>query len=136
MEPEIIQFAASIGATEPSESDEAYSLYRRVFRERNYFMHSSGFLVIKLSRIKKPFWGLTREIMETLNRHFSYNLILLVSASQGWIFSKTEIIHNLESKHWSLDSKGEQYKIHPPLPDSNIFFGPKGCRKKLGVGEA
>ena len=131
MEPEIIQFATSIGAGEPSETDEVYGLYRSLFRERNYFKHPSGFLVIKISRSPKPFWGLTREIMNTLNEHFSYNLILLKSASQGWVFSKQETVRNLQSRDWNLDSKGLQYKINMPLPDSNMFFGPKGCLKKL-----
>jgi hypothetical protein len=44
MEPEIIHFANLIGASEPSEADEIYALYRSLFRERNYFRHSSGFL--------------------------------------------------------------------------------------------
>lgn len=132
MEPEIIQFANSIGATEPSESDEIYGLYRSLFRERNYFRHSKGFLVIKISRSEKPFWGLTKEIMNALNRHFSYSLILLKSASQGWVFSKEETMYYIERRNWNLDSKGLQYKINMPLPDDNIFFGPKGCLKKLG----
>jgi len=133
MEPEIIQFANSIGANEPSEADEIYGLYRSLFRERNYFRHSSGFLVIKISRSEKPFWGLTKEIMKELNSHFSYNLILLKSASRGWVFSKEETMRYIERRDWNLDSKGLQYKINMPLPDANMFFGPKGCLKKLGV---
>lgn len=133
MEPEIIQFANSIGANEPSESDEVYSLYRSFFRERNYFRHSSGFLVIKISRSPKPFWGLTQEIMTLLNSHFLYSLILLKSASQGWVFSKEEVMHFIGRRAWNLDGKGLQYKINMPLPDANMFFGPKGCLKKLGV---
>lgn len=133
MEPEIIQFANSIGANEPSESDDAYSLFRSLFRERNYFRHSSGFLVIKISRSKKPFWGLTKEIMNVLNDHFPYNLILLKSSSQGWVFSKEEVMNFIERRVWNLDGKGLQYKINMPLPDDNMFFGPKGCLKKLGA---
>lgn len=136
MEPEVMQFAASIGATEPSESDEIFNLYRALFREHNYFRHSSGFLVIKISRSPRPFWGLTREIMQALNEHFSYHLVLLKSAAQGWVFSKEETVKNIKSRRWNLDGKGLQYKINMPLPESNFFIGQNQCLKKLGAGEA
>jgi hypothetical protein len=93
----------------------------------------ADFLVIKISRSNKPFWGLTKEIMKELNSRFSYNLILLKSASQGCVFSKEETMRFIERRDWNLDSKGLQYKINMPLPDANMFFGPNGCLKKLGV---
>ena len=136
MEPEIMKFAEALGATEPSETDEMYSIYRKFFREQNYFRHPSGFLVIKLSRSKKPFWGLTREIMKVLNEHFTYHVILLTPTGRGWVFSKEETNHMISTRTWNLDSKGEQYKINSPLPDSNGFFGPKGCLQMLGAGKA
>jgi len=132
MEPEIIKFADSIGATEPSETDDFYRTYRAMFRERNYFRHSSGFLVIKLSRSKKPFWGLTSEIVSFLNAHIPYSVIFLRSAGQGWVFSKEEAIANIQSRHWNLNAAG-QYIINMPLPDSNGFFGPKRCLQLLGT---
>ena len=52
MEPEILQFAASIQATEPDETEESFRTYRQIFKEHNYFRHASGFLVIKISRSK------------------------------------------------------------------------------------
>ena len=131
MEPEIMKFAQAIGATEPDETDEIYSLYRMIFRERNYFRHPSGFLVIKLSRSKKPFWGLTREIIEALNAHFNYHVIFLTPTGQGWVFSKAETNHHIQSRNWNLDGKGGQYKINAPLPDANGFMGPKTCVQKL-----
>jgi hypothetical protein len=132
MEPEILEFATSIGATEPQEGDEIYRLYRSFFKEHNYFRHPSGFLVIKLSRSKKPFWGLHKNIMQFLDESLPYNLILLTSASQGWLFTQQEVAAYLRAKTWNLDGTGKQYKINMPLPDSNMFFGPKGCLKRLG----
>ena len=131
MEPEIVRFAAAIGATEPDEGDEIYSLYRSVFREHNYFRHPSGLLVIKLSRSPRPFWGLTRTIIKTLNAHFNYHVILLTRTGQGWVFTKEETNSQIESRAWNLDSKGDQYKINAPLPDANGFMGPKTCMQRL-----
>ena len=135
MEPEIMKFAAAIGANEPDETDEIYSLYRSIFRERNYFRHSSGFLVIKLSRSKKPFWGLTREIIKALNTYFNYHVILLTPTGQGWVFTKEEANGHIESRAWNLDSKGDQYKINAPLPHANGFMGPKTCLQRLQASE-
>jgi len=132
MEPEVIEFANSIGATEPREDDEVHALFRALFREHNYFRHASGFLVIKISRSKKPFWGLTKAIIQFLDENLSYHLVLLTSASQGWVFTKDEVAAYTRSKKWNLDGSGQQYKINMPLPDSNMFFGPKGCQKRLG----
>lgn len=136
MEPEIIKFAAAIGATEPDESDEIYSLYRSLFREHNYFRHPSGFLVIKLSRSKKPFWGLTREIIQALNQYFDYRVILLTPTFQGWVFTKEETNSYIASRAWNLDSKGSQYKINVPLPDENVFMGPKTFLQKIAAKES
>ncbi|RDS82211.1 hypothetical protein DWU98_09235 [Dyella monticola] len=133
MQSEIIEFANSIGASEPDQNDDVYRLYRSLFRERNYFRHASGLLVVKISRSKKPFWGLTEGIIDLLNKHFSYNLILLTSVTQGWVFSKAETMRYIDRREWKLDAEGLEYKIHPPLPNANMFFGPKGCLKKLDV---
>jgi len=133
MEKEIIEFATAIGAIEPKEGDKHYDVVRRYFRERNYFKHEAGFLVIKISRSKKPFYGLTKEIIDFLNERLDYKVILLQASKQGWVFNKEEVNKNIKSKKWNLDSKGNQYKINMPLPDSNHFMGPKGCLKKLSA---
>jgi hypothetical protein len=132
MEPEILEFASSIGATEPEEGEEIYGLYRSLFKEHNYFRHPCGFLVVKVSRSKKPFWGLHKAILQFLDENLPYNLILLTSASQGWLFTQQEVASYIHSKAWNLDGTGKQYKINMPLPDGNMFFGPKGCLKRLG----
>lgn len=136
MEPEILHFAESIQATEPDESEKIFSTYRQIFKEHNYFRHASGLLVIKISRSKKPFWGLRKHIIDGLNEHFPYHVILLTSASRGWVFTKSEVIENTTSRAWNLESKGEEYKINSPLPDLNGFFGPKRCLKLLQGDEA
>lgn len=133
IEPEVLEFANSVGATEPAESEQIYGIYRSIFRERSYFRHPSGFLVIKISRSKKPFWGITKAIIDALNSHFEYHLVLLTSAGQGWVFSKDQTITNIGSA-WHLDGQGLQYKINSPLPDSYWFLGPKAFLRKVGTG--
>lgn len=133
MEKEIIDFAVSIGAKEFDKSEEHYAALKKMFRERNYFRHEAGFLIIKISRSKKPFYGLTKEILDFLNKYIDYKVILLKPSSQGWVFTKDEVNKNINSKTWRLDKTGAQYKINMPLPDSNHFLGLKGCLKRLGV---
>ncbi len=133
MEKEIIDFATAIGATEFDESEEHYAALKKIFRERNYFRHKAGFLIIKISRSKKPFYGLTKEILDFLEKYIDYKVILLKPSTQGWVFNREEVNENIKSKIWNLDRKGNQYKINMPLPDSNHFMGPKGCLKKLGA---
>lgn len=135
MEKEILDFAAEIGAVEPTEEDSYYHLFRKQFRERNYFKHEFGFLIIKISRSKRPFYGLTKEILDFLNEGLDYKVIFLKSSSQGWVFNKEEISHYIKSKQWKLDSSKAQFKVNFPFPDSNFFFGPKGCLKRLGRNE-
>ena len=106
IEPEVLEFAASICATEPDESEEIYRIYRSIFRERNYFRHPAGFLVVKISRSKKPFWGITKQIFDALNAHFNYHLVLLTKADQGWVFSKSQAVERIGST-WHLDSTGQ-----------------------------
>ena len=77
-----------------------------------------------------------KHIIDGLNEHFPYHVILLNSASRGWAFTKREVIENTTSRAWNLESKGEEYNFIFFLLYRNGFFGPKGCLKLLESGEA
>ena len=113
----------------------------------NYFQVGSTRLIIKIRKIKpnqRPFWGAGVRQIEILDRLGPYYLVLLISDREGWFLSHTEIagfIENLDSDRknpcWSRGKKGEksdnenQYKINPPLPDTNLFKSPEEFLRKI-----
>jgi hypothetical protein len=122
MEPEIQKFVTSIGATEPDPSSDIYKTFRQLFKRHNYFILTGNFLIIKISRSKKPFWGVGKDYIEFLNMLNNYYLVLLTGANEGWVFNKSEINYFLSSKRWNLREEDNNYKINPPLPDKNSFI--------------
>jgi len=134
VDADIAKFVEAIGATEPQPGDELFAGFRKMFKRHNYFLFDGRFLIIKISRSKKPFWGVGKEVIDFLNALDSYYLVLLVPGSEGWVFSKDEVNNNIGGKKWKLGEDGD-YKINHPLPDANAFAGPKTFRKKIGAGE-
>jgi len=132
MAEEINEFARAIGAVTPSPQSEYYSTFRSLFKRSNYFLLSGKFLMIKISRTDKPFWGIGKDFVDLLN-NFDYFLILLVSNKEGWVFSKAEVSSNINSKKWRLREADNNYKINPPLPDRNSFHSPQDFQRKIGL---
>ena len=134
MTNEVASFAKAIGAVRmvlQTSSDE-----RRLFSYPNYFQIPSGRLIIKISRIKRPFWGVGMKQIEILEKHGVYYLVLLVSDKEGWFLSHVEIKKlRLGPKMpcWSEgnDKNENQYKINPPLPDVNWFNSPEEFLRKM-----
>ena len=92
-----------------------------MFKRQNYFTINSRFLVIKISRSEKPFWGLTKAIIDFLNELNDYSVVLLMSPTEGWVFSKAQVNGHIRSGRWALREADGNYKINMPLPDSNMF---------------
>ncbi len=135
MEKEIQEFTTSIGATEPDSSSESYKKFRQLFKRQNYFVWNGTFLIVKISRSKKPFWGVGKEFIDFLNSLNNYYLVLLTSGNEGWAFNKNEINHFIEIKKWNLRETDNNYKINYPLPDKNSFMTRKKFFKITGVEE-
>lgn len=136
MDKDIREFVEAIGAIEPQPSDKNYHLFRTIFKRSNYFLLSGKFLVIKVSRSKRPFWGVGRNHIDLLNNFENYFLVLLVSSKEGWVFSKKEINANIANGTWRIREKDNNYKINWPLPDTNSFCSPSNFLKKLGITDA
>lgn len=56
-DPDIAKFVDAVGAVEPLANDESYAVFRRMFKRHNYFLLDGRFLIVKVSRTKKPFWA-------------------------------------------------------------------------------
>ncbi|MBP7177277.1 MAG: hypothetical protein KBA53_13810 [Thermoclostridium sp.] len=130
MGDEIQEFAQAIGATMPEPGSEQYSTFKVIFKRLNYFLLGNKFVMIKISRSERPFWGIGKPFIDLLN-NFDYLLILLVSNREGWVFSKEEINSNIKNKKWNLREADNNYKINWPLPDRNSFDSPDNFLKKF-----
>jgi len=136
MEAEILKFAASIGATEPDKTSEIYTSFRQIFKRHNYFVCNGNLLIIKISRSKKPFWGVGKEYIDFLNVLNNYYLVLLTCSSEGWVFNKNEINNFIGTKRWNLRYEDNNYKINFPLPDKNSFITKKKFFQITGIQES
>jgi len=133
VDKDISQFVAAIGAKEPSPDKEDYWKWKAIFKRSNYFLFNGKFMIVKISRSKKPFWGVGKAFIDLLNSLDDYYLVLLVSSAEGWVFTKREINTNIQSRRWNLREADNNYKINYPLPDSNSFLSVKSFFKKLGL---
>ena len=134
-DPDIGAFVDMVGATEPLPGDKLYSSFRRMFRRHNYFLLKGRLLIIKISRSKRPFWGLGKEFVDFVNELDNYGLVLLVSPREGWVFLKADVSANIRAQKWRLSESDNNYKINPPLPDRNAFAGKARFYEKLGISE-
>ena len=129
IDPDIKRFVDAIGAKIPLTGTEHYSAFRKLFKRQNYFQLGSELLVVKISRSNNPFWGLTKAIIDTTNGLNSFSVVLLTSATEGWLFSKSEVNAHIRSGEWPLALDGN-YKINSPLPDNHAFKSVSGFRAK------
>ncbi len=132
IDPDIVKFVEMVGATEPLAGDELHATFRRMFKRQNYFLLKERFLIVKISRTDKPFWGIGKKFVDFLN-DLNYYLMLLTSPRESWVFSKAEVNANIRSRKWNLREADNNYKINPPLPDRNAFLGAARLHEKLGI---
>lgn len=109
MEQEIKQFVEAIGA------DELSAEAKKFFKRDNYFKFpdTQTLLIIKISRSKKPFYGVGSRVIQVANKKCdNYFLILLSSNKSGWIFSKREINQQIKNGFWRERVADKNYKIN------------------------
>ena len=124
IDPDIHAFALSVGAKEPDPDAEYAALFRKIFKRHNYFQAQGRFLIIKISRSAKPFWGVGKSFIDFLNGLGDYSLVLLISRNEGWVFSKQEVNELIRSERWAYREADDNYKINSPLPAANWFSIP------------
>ena len=125
MDKDILAFTTAVGAKVPEIEN-----FKLMFKRSNYFTFNGKFLVVKISRSKRPFWGVGKDFIDFLNGLHAFYLVLLTSEREGWVFSKAEINRNIGSGRWGLGQDG-QYKINWPLPDANAFHSRETFKAKL-----
>lgn len=133
MSDEVKNFAKAIGATRPQRGDKNYKTSQLIFRRSNYYKHSQGFMIIKISRIEKPFWGVGKFYIDFLNDlKISFFLVLLDSEKSGYVFNEKEVNRFIDRKEWRLASD-DNYKISVPLPDRYYFKNKEMFLRTIGT---
>jgi len=132
---EVLEFAEAIGA-KSLKSEAAFSKYHTLFRRNNYFvLGKNHFLIIKISRIERPFWGLGKKVFELFNsltkESGNYFLVALVSNKSGWVLSKNEILRGISNESLSYSERTQEYKIID-LKDRQGFTSIENFMKKIG----
>lgn len=122
MDNEIREFIGGVGAYEPDTSNELYNLFRDLFKRQNYFILNKKFLIVKVSRSERPFWGVGKKYLDLFNElNINYLLVLLISGHEGWVYDKHDVQYHINNGYWKLNVKDNNYKINPPLKDKYSF---------------
>jgi hypothetical protein len=85
----------------------------------NYFVYNSLWLVVRISRIPRPFWGLGYGCVERFADE-RFGLVLLVAPQRGWLLSKEQVLKRTRARRWPISKKLE-YKIAGPPPEADLF---------------
>ena len=112
MDKEIKSFVEKIGAKAPDPGAENFRLFKSIFPRPNYFILEKHFIIIKISRSEKPFWGLSKKSVDLLNNLENYFLVLLDSDTSGWFFNKVGINSKIKTREWNLQDSSGEYKIN------------------------
>ena len=112
MDKEIKSFVEKIGAKAPDPKAENFRLFKSIFPRPNYFILEKHFIIIKISRSEKPFWGLSKKSVDLLNNLENYFLVLLDSDTSGWFFNKVGINSKIKTREWNLQDYSGEYKIN------------------------
>ena len=104
---------------------ERTSFSKKIFNRSNYFEVMGKFLIVKISRNTRPFWGFRKKVIEYLNdeqKLSNYYLTLLVSNEKGWVFNKKDIMRFITNNEWRL-AQDRNYKInYNTIQSSNNKF--------------
>ena len=93
-------------------------------------------MIVKISRSKKPFWGITKKIIEySFNNYDEILLVLLTSKNKVYCFNEFEIKDNIENGIWGYREKDDNYKINVPLPRDNKFNNIKSFLDKYFLSD-
>jgi len=112
MVEEIRFFIDSIGATKLQSGNEIHKIISPIFKRQNYFYFRGQVIIVKISRIDPPFFGVNERyinMLSTLKK--DYSLILLTSKKTGWYYSCKTIKQEIDNGNWGYSSKDKNYKI-------------------------
>ncbi len=96
IDQDVKRFVDAIGAKELSpDNDNCSDIVGRLisaigreflFKRHNYFQLNKKWMIIKISRNEKPFWGVGKKFINLMNHLDDYYLVLLVSSQRDMCF--------------------------------------------------
>jgi len=136
MANEVNEFAKAIGAISLREKL-TLTRHAHLFRRDNYFSLNDVFLIVKISRSSRPFWGFGKDFFDLFNMLTEntkpYFFVALISKESGWLLPKQEIINQIFDDDLSYSENQGQYKINPyNLRDRYSFLSAKSFVIKIG----
>lgn len=110
----------------------------RIIRRRNYFLLGRDtYLIVKLSRSPKPFFGLGKQFVGLFNElteeSGTYYFVGLDSHTTGWLISKNSLLQDIDNGSISYsEGAGTEYKInYYNLRSQQRFLSISDCRAKI-----
>ena len=111
-------------------------------RRRNYFvLGKETYLIVKISRIDSPFFGLGRRFLDLFNEltedSGAYYFVGLDSPNTGWLISRDSLLRDIANGSISRSAEGPdmQYKIGSHnLRSQQRFLSIADCRSKIARG--
>jgi hypothetical protein len=103
-------------------------------RYGNYFNLGGHWLIMRVSRSSRPFWGLRLSAVQ-LFRDEDFSLLLLTSSSAGWCIPARQVHALIRDRRWRL-AKDLEFKINLPLPENRRFGSSDELRARLGIPHA
>ena len=133
---EVSSFATKLGAQDlKSRQDPRLN---GVLRRRNYFvLGKDTYLIVKVSRIEKPFFGLGKQYVLKFNELTeecgTYYFVGLDSHNTGWLVSKTSLLQDIDNGSISCSTgASREYKINRyNLKSQQRFVSIGDCRAKI-----
>ena len=135
---EVVTFAQRLRARDLKSSHDPR--FNGFLKRRNYFvLGEDTYLIIKVSRTSKPFFGLGKQFIELFNdlteNSGTYYFVGLDSATSGWLVSKSRLLQEIENG--SISASGgstTEYKINDyNLRTQERFLSVDDCRSKLSM---
>ena len=84
-------------------------------RAGKYFTLDDMWVILRLSRSKRPFFGFRLATLDTFAREGRFALVLLTSKATGYALSASQVVRQITEGRWRL-ARDLEYKIDLPLP--------------------
>lgn len=89
----------------------------------NIFKHGDMISIIKISRSKKPFWGINANMVDAINtmKDINFSAIFLTSKTTGYYYNLSNLSALIKERN--LKKIQNDYKINSPLQNCFYFSG-------------
>ncbi len=131
MDIEVRLFTEAVSAKALDLSNETQKQFKALFKKPNYFVFRGSFMIVKVSRSRKPFWGVGKKYIDYVSPDGSYFVVLLINEREGYVFQKADVVKAINNKGWRV-ANDKDYKVNVPIPSQFKFSSKKDFMKIVG----